>query len=1176
MAQRAHTSTEGRARVGAASVYTTTSGCDTPQETAVTTDIVADRHSLVLIGLTSVSLACVVFAIMRWIVTLQTGKLTPWWGNAAGAAAVLAIYGWYRRSPAARSSATAHLTALVAVLALLVPIAYGMTSTVWWLSLVGFAMVLLGRRFEAIVWGVGIPLLVIASVLAEPFVQVAGGAGESPVEAALAKVVFVVILLGMAAAFRRVALQRATALHDSQERYRMLFQRVPVGVFHCDRDLRITDCNRQFALILGDAQGDTHERFIGFDLSSLHDQRFLPAVRAALAGAPGAYDGPYARPDARGEVSLSVRAVPLHGRDALITGTLGLVEDVTDRVRMEAELRERKREFEARALSGEDLAAKRLQRLDHLNKVLRAVRNVNQLIVKEKDAARLIQQACEILVETRGYGGAWISTSAESGKLEAVAGAGWGDRLAAFAQELRRGASPACWAKARAAQDGIAVLGPDAGCGACSLRETLEGGRTIVATLVHDDKHLGFLGISTPPGLTVDDEERSLVAEVAGDLAFALHKIGEGKRHLEIEERFRVSFERTSVGKALTSCDGRLLRVNDALASMLGYRRDELEGRSFSDFTHPDDIASSVESARALVAGAATQRFEKRYLRKDGSVVWADANIAAVRDANGAAQYFIAGLIDVTERRRSEEALRQSEERFRVLFEQAADNILLLEITPEGVPVIRDANRATFANLGYGWDALIGQPLSFLDAPSESDEPDGEVEERGRRLLSGAGTTFETTHRCKDGSLREFECSAVGVQIGAKTFAMSVERDITERKDLEERLRASQKMEAIGSLAGGVAHDFNNLLSVILSYTSFAMDALADGEPVKNDLVEVKNAADRAAALTRQLLAFGRKQILQPVALDLNRTAAGLENMLRRLLGEDINFVQRLAPDLGLTLADPGQIEQVIMNLVVNARDAMPDGGELTIATANVDVDEAFAASHVGAKPGRYVQLKVTDTGCGMDEATRARIFEPFFTTKEQGKGTGLGLSTVYGIVKQSGGYITADSDPGQGTTFSIVLPQDLVATEAAVIRAPAEPGQSTGTEVILVVEDAAPLRRLARRTLEGAGYTVLTAANAEDALLCSAQHPGTIDLLLTDVVMPGISGGALAQELALARPALKVIFMSGYTDDAIVRHGVLDAGKHFLGKPFASTDLTRKVREVLDLSAHLGSAAPR
>ena len=396
-------------------------------------------------------------------------------------------------------------------------------------------------------------------------------------------------------------------------------------------------------------------------------------------------------------------------------------------------------------------------------------------------------------------------------------------------------------------------------------------------------------------------------------------------------------------------------------------------------------------------------------------------------------------------------------------------------------------------------------------------------------------------------------------------------QDITERKlaemereQLEAELRTSQKMEAIGSLAAGVAHDFNNILTVILSYTEFASEKAPEGSPLHDDLAEVKQAADRAVVLTRQLLAFGRKQVLLPTRLDLNQTAAAFDKTFWRLLGEDIKLVLRLAPDLGLTMADPGQIEQVIMNLVINARDAMPGGGTLIIETANVEISDAYAAIHAGVKQGSYVQLAVTDTGSGMDAVTKARLFEPFFTTKERGKGTGLGLSTVYGIVKQSGGGITFYSELGIGTTFRVFLTRDwsVPALTAEPTRIQERP---TGNEAILLVEDEEPIRKFGRRCLEEAGYRVLTAGDGEEALRICTEHDGNLDLVLTDVVMPRMSGGVLAQKLSETRPALKVLFMSGYTDAAIVQHGVQHAGSRFLGKPFSPTSLLRKVREVLD-----------
>jgi len=395
-------------------------------------------------------------------------------------------------------------------------------------------------------------------------------------------------------------------------------------------------------------------------------------------------------------------------------------------------------------------------------------------------------------------------------------------------------------------------------------------------------------------------------------------------------------------------------------------------------------------------------------------------------------------------------------------------------------------------------------------------------------------------------------------------------RSEVEREKLEEQLRTSQRMESIGRLAGGIAHDFNNLLSVILCCTEYAITNMREDDRIRDELLEVKKAADRAATLTRQLLAFSRKQVLQPALLNLNQIASGIEKMLRRILGEDIDYAQVLAQDLGAVWADPGQIEQVLMNLVVNARDAMPEGGKLTLETSNVDLDADYAARHVAVKPGAYVQLAVTDTGSGMDAKTKAQIFEPFFTTKEKGKGTGLGLSTVYGIVKQSGGNIWVYSEPGQGTTFKIYLPRVEAAVEVApVVKAAA--ARAPGDETILVVEDEAAIRDIAKRILELAGYTVLTAASASAALLACESNASEIHLLLTDVVMPQMGGRVLAERLAVLRPGMKVLYMSGYTDDAIAHHGTLAPGTHFIAKPFSAADLTAKVRAVLESDSSPG-----
>jgi two-component system, cell cycle sensor histidine kinase and response regulator CckA len=406
---------------------------------------------------------------------------------------------------------------------------------------------------------------------------------------------------------------------------------------------------------------------------------------------------------------------------------------------------------------------------------------------------------------------------------------------------------------------------------------------------------------------------------------------------------------------------------------------------------------------------------------------------------------------------------------------------------------------------------------------------------------------------------------ATAMEMAANLAANAIEnvRLLEREHEQGEQLRQSQKLEGIGRLAGGIAHDFNNLLTAINGYSDLMLRRLCEGDPLRRNAEEIRKAGERAASLTRQLLAFSRKQVLQPLVLDLNAVVADMDKLLRRLIGEDIDLVTSLEPKLGRVKADPGQIEQVVMNLAVNARDAMPRGGHLTIETRNVYLDKTYAHSHVSVHPGRYVMLAVSDTGIGIDAKIREHIFEPFFTTKEAGKGTGLGLSMVYGIVKQSGGNIWVYSEPGHGTAFKIYLPQieEEASTESSVIASEVV----RGTETILLVEDEERLRELIREILEMEGYTVLAASNGHEALSICEQHEGTIDLLITDVVMPEMSGRELAESLEHNCSDVKVLFMSGYTDDAIVRHGVLEASAFFLQKPFTPDALSRKVREVLN-----------
>ena len=514
--------------------------------------------------------------------------------------------------------------------------------------------------------------------------------------------------------------------------------------------------------------------------------------------------------------------------------------------------------------------------------------------------------------------------------------------------------------------------------------------------------------------------------------------------------------------------------------------------------------------------------------------------------------------------KQAEEALRESEERYRVLFETAKDAIFVCDKTGKFV----DVNRAACEVLGYSREELLKLSPKEIDA-----DPIGY--DAFIKLRNGLTDklTFEINQIRKDGTHLPVEITGSSFNEKGQQMALAIARDISERKKTEEekkkleaQLHMAQKMEAIGKLAGGVAHDFNNILTVIMGNASLALMEVGKDNTLRQEIEEIRKAGERAASLTRQLLAFSRKQIVQPKILDINELLTDIEIMLGRLIGEDVELLTIQAPALWRVEIDPGQIEQVIINLAINARDAMLQGGKLTIETDNVDLNENYFREHgiEGKKSGHYVVLAVSDTGNGMDKETQEHIFEPFFTTKEVGKGTGLGLSTIYGIVKQNNGFIWVYSEPGQGTTFKVYLPEvkkdaDLEKKEQTPVDNPG------GSETVLIVEDNDLLRNFAQKALRGYGYRVMDAENGEDALSVCKEHDGQIDLMITDVVMPKMGGREAAERLRPLYPQMKVIYMSGYTDNAIVHHGVLEPGLNFLEKPFTPEGLARKAREVLD-----------
>ena len=625
------------------------------------------------------------------------------------------------------------------------------------------------------------------------------------------------------------------------------------------------------------------------------------------------------------------------------------------------------------------------------------------------------------------------------------------------------------------------------------------------------------------------------------------------------EERFRAMIEHGADAVALIAPDGTLLFASHSTERLLGFTPVELVGRSSSERVHPDDIPRVQAALADIVTRPGTPlALALRWHHKDGAWRHIDA-VAVNRLAEPAVGAIVVNFRDVTERRQAEAALRESEERYRTLVEGVRDVIFAL--SPEGT--ITSLNPAFETITGWRRDEWVGRPFERLVHPEDLPLA---LELLGRVVRGELRPVSQFRVGTAKGDYRMVEFAATPQLLERRLVGMlGIGRDVTERVQLEQQLRQAQKMEAVGRLAGGIAHDFNNILTAITGYADLLLEDLSPTDPRRQDADEIRKAAERAAGLTRQLLAFSRQQVLQASVIDVNALVEDLKKMLGRLLGEDVDLGTQLDPAAGRVKADPGQLEQVLMNLAVNARDAMPKGGKLTLETANVQLDEAYAADHYPARPGWYVMIAVTDTGIGMTEETQAHMFEPFFTTKEKGKGTGLGLATVYGIVKQSGGFIWVYSEVGHGSTFKIYLPRLDDASQRPAPAATPAVRAPRGTETVLLAEDEPPVRAIARQVLERHGYTVLEAPSAESALDIATRYSGTIHLLLTDVIMPGMNGRELATRLADLRPDARVIFMSGYTDDAVMRHGVLEPGATYVQKPFTPDAIARKVREVLD-----------
>ncbi len=607
--------------------------------------------------------------------------------------------------------------------------------------------------------------------------------------------------------------------------------------------------------------------------------------------------------------------------------------------------------------------------------------------------------------------------------------------------------------------------------------------------------------------------------------------------------------------------DNPIIYASPALQRMTGYRNEEIIGRNCRFLQGKDtDPLATAQIRQALEQGQPCT-VELLNYRKDGTSFWNELSLAPVLHSDGRLLNFVGVQTDVTKRHELEEQYRRSQERLRSIV--STSPAVLYSLGRENG---RFTSTWTSDNiidmLGFTPEECHGREWYEQHLhPEESARIEAEVMD----ILKTGHLVQEYRIRHRAGNYRWLRDEKKLVsKPGAPVEIVGSWSDITERKELEDQFRQSQKMEAFGKLAGGVAHDFNNLLTIIMGYCEIILSKLRADDPLRVSLTEIRKAGERATSLTRQLLAFSRKQVLAPVVLDLNLVLNDFDRMLRRLIGEDIEFTFLTEPDLWFVKADPGQMEQMVMNLVVNARDAMPKGGKILLETKNVELNESYVQSHSEAKVGMHVLLAITDTGCGMDANVRAQVFEPFFTTKGPTKGTGLGLATVFGIVKQSGGHIEFYSEVDHGTTFKIYLPRDPSGEPVARMEWNSVPVRG-GTETLLLVEDEDGVRNLAASILQQYGYKVLDARHGGDALIICETHTAPIDLMLTDVIMPHFSGRQLAQRLAIRQPAMKVLYMSGYTDDAVVLNGVLESGMPFLHKPFAPEVLARKVREVLD-----------
>jgi PAS domain S-box-containing protein len=790
---------------------------------------------------------------------------------------------------------------------------------------------------------------------------------------------------------------------------------------------------------------------------------------------------------------------------------------------------------------------------------------MNQAIIRSQTREELFSQVCRIAVFSGHFKVAWVAWLDTASNLltpTAKAGDEAGVITAEFVNHCQCGLPVIQSGLPYVVHDLATVPRP---AGYVNLSEILGIAAVAAYPIRMQNQLCGVLTVGTIEA-SMHDAEAGFLEDVTLNISFALDKFAAEDRRRAAEDALNEGEQLLNSvlhsgldGFYLVDRQGRLLQVNDAYCAMSGYTCEELLRMHVWDLECAESAEGVAEHTRKIILQG-TDRFESCHRRKDGQIINVESSVG-FQELDGGR--FFCFLRDITESKRAEMALRESEERFRLVVEGAPVGIL---IQVDGV--FRYLNPAALAMFGAETaDQIVGHPVAERIHPQNR----AAVNER-IRLLKEQETILpfleEQLFRM-DGTVFVVEATAIRFMFEGRGGSIVFIHDITERKRaehemcaLEQQFLQSQKMEAVGRLAGGVAHDFNNLLMVIQSYTEMLQDRLSIHDSLRNNTEQILKAADRAASLTRQLLAFSRKQVLSLTVLDLNAVVSESAKMLKRLIGEDVELRVHLAESLWAVKADFDHFSQVLMNLCVNARDAMLHGGTLTIETRNSTIGERLLDKRSDVTPGDYVLLSVTDTGAGISKDVQEQIFEPFFTTKERGKGTGLGLSTVFGIVNQSGGHVWVDSEPGKGACFTVCLPR---VRDAMIVAAPAHTeGVPRGAETLLVVEDEEALREAVCDFLGSLGYRLLAAHSGRQALAVARQHEGVIDILITDVVLPGMGGRELSQTLTGLRPNLKTIYMSGYTDDAVLQHGVRGEGVTLLQKPFSLVTLARKVREML------------